>query len=136
MPRPHRTSLDPLWFGRGTIGEQTSVEDVYFADDEPSPIGVITDRLIDRLPEPDRTAVQAHLAGMSFSQIGDMLDRDKKTVWRWARRGLRRIAEAMVGTPWLRVMLEEYIDGLEPDAGGTVPGTLEDALERTLPKDA
>ena len=100
MSRPKRTSLDPGSFERGQIAKQTAVYDD--AEEEVRPLGMVLQRLLERLQEPDRTAVElVTMQGMSLYEAAEIMEvdlgylADSKTIWRWAKRGERTLRQMM-----------------------------------------
>lgn len=135
MRRPRRTSLDPSWFKAGPIGAQTAHTDEYFVGEEkPSVLAVVMQRLVDRLPERQRDAIEAvSIGGYSYRQAAELLDTYPKAVWRWEKRGIEQILRWLKGSPWMLEMLATHLpfDMVEPD-GGLTPAALEDVLTRRL----
>lgn len=100
MSRPKRTSLDPASFERGSIARQTAVYDKQ--DTEIRPMGLVLQRLLEQLREPDRTAVElVTMQGLSLYEAAEIMEfdlgylADSKTIWRWAKRGEKTL-RAMV----------------------------------------
>jgi DNA-directed RNA polymerase specialized sigma24 family protein len=98
--RPKRTSLDPAAFERGEIGRQTAV-DVRLGKEE-RPIGILLRELVETLPQPDRSAVQlVTMEGLSLYEAAEIMEveigylADSKTIWRWARRGEKRLRKKL-----------------------------------------
>lgn len=140
MSRPGRTTIEPRTFEYGAIAQQTGQWDTYFADVEPDAFQLILAALVERLQEPDRASVQmCVMAGMTYQEAADWFTAvrgattDRRTVWRWARRGLLTVQEWLEVSPWVSAMTA----GRVPLPEGEVlsvdgPGGFEDALSRPL----
>lgn len=125
MSRPKRTSLDPSWFEHGAIAKQTATLDTYpssDADATPGALLMVLDEMVQQLPEPDRSAVQMTvMSGYSYQEAAEMLEPqlgrlvDRKTLWRWARRGLLTVKERLGDAPWASVLTEGRIPLLDDD---------------------
>lgn len=100
VSRPKRTSLDPSSFERGKIALQTGKWDS--VDPEIRPMGMVLQKLLEQVREPDRTAVElVSMQGMSLYEAAEMMEfdigylADSKTIWRWAKRGEKTLREMM-----------------------------------------
>lgn len=63
---------------------------------------MVLQRLLERLQEPDRTAVElVTMQGMSLYEAAEIMEvdlgylADSKTIWRWAKRGERTLRQMM-----------------------------------------
>jgi DNA-directed RNA polymerase specialized sigma24 family protein len=100
LSRPKRTSLDPGSFERGSIARQTAFYDNVEA--EVRPMAMVLQRLMERVQEPDRTAVElVTMQGFSLYEAAEIMEADlgyladSKTIWRWAKRGERTLRQMM-----------------------------------------
>jgi len=100
VSRPKRTSLDPSSFDRGSVARQTAQWDD--VEEEVRPMGMVLQRLLEQVREPDRTAVElVTMQGMSLYEAAEMMEvelgylADSKTIWRWARRGEETLRQMM-----------------------------------------
>ncbi len=116
MSRPKRISLDPSWLEAGTFGRLTGQRDTYFGTEGPELLTLVLDHFVSRLPEPDRSCVLACIMGKyAFSEAAVLLadelgyEPDKKTVWRWAQRGLKQVKHELAATPWAAAMLADRL---------------------------
>jgi DNA-directed RNA polymerase specialized sigma24 family protein len=98
--RPKRTSLDPASFERGEIARQTAVE--VRLGGVSRPVGMVLQELVASLPQPDRSAVQlVTMEGLSLYEAAEIMEvelgylADSKTIWRWARRGEKRLRKKL-----------------------------------------
>lgn len=143
MSRPQRASLDPLWLEYGQIAEQTSMG-LYdlFPSESLDVISLVLDRLVERLPEPERTCVSmCVMKGATYREAAEILTADRrakkpdappvhrKTAHRWAQRGLDQIRTWLLDTAWLRELMAGHIPD-QPTPDGTSPARLDDALAR------
>jgi len=99
--RPKRTSLDPASFESGKIARQTAVE-VKIGVPDARPVGMLLLELVASLPQPDRSAVQlVTMEGLSLYEAAEIMEvelgylADSKTIWRWARRGEKKLRKRM-----------------------------------------
>lgn len=112
MSRPKQTRIDPVWLEHGDIGAQTAHWDTYEWDRQGDSLTVVLDRLVERLPEHQRQALRGTvMAGMSYAEVGRLMGRDRKTVWRWARQGAEQVGVWLADTPWLRVLVADQLPG-------------------------
>jgi DNA-directed RNA polymerase specialized sigma24 family protein len=100
LSRPKRTSLDPRSFERGEIARQTAVWDE--DDREARPVAMLLVKLLDKLREPDRTAVElVSMQGLSLYEAAEIMEcdlgylADSKTIWRWVKRGEKTLRQMM-----------------------------------------
>jgi DNA-directed RNA polymerase specialized sigma24 family protein len=71
-------------------------------EEEVRPMGMVLQRLLEQVREPDRTAVElVTMQGMSLYEAAEMMEvelgylADSKTIWRWARRGEETLRQMM-----------------------------------------
>lgn len=107
MRRPRRTTIDPEAFGSGAIGAQTATHDEYFVEDKDSTIRIIIANFVDKLPEPQKSAVEmCIMAGMTYEEAATHISAQrgivthKKTVWRWAKQGVNMLAKMFQNAGW------------------------------------
>jgi len=100
VSRPKRTSLDPSSFDRGSVARQTAHWDN--VEEPVRPMGMVLQKLLEQLREPDRTAVElVTMQGMSLYEAAEIMENDlgyladSKTVWRWAKRGENTLRQMM-----------------------------------------
>lgn len=126
--------LDPSWLRGGSLGSQTATHDNPFPEMRDDVVALVVDRFIERLPDKEREAVSmCVIGGMSYAEAGAEMGHDKKTVWRWCKRGLGRIESWITGAPWLRELAGDRLPVLpEEDAGQPSPTRLETALHQRL----
>lgn len=108
MRRPRRTSIDPEAFGSGAIGAQTATYDNYFEDDKEPTIRIVLAHFVNRLPEPQKSAVEmCIMAGMTYEEAARHISVDrgivthKKTVWRWAKQGVNMLGQMFHNAGWV-----------------------------------
>lgn len=108
MRRPRRTTIDPEAFASGDIGAQTATYDEHFADDKEPTIRIVLAHFVDRLPEPQKSAVEmCVMAGMTYEEAATHISiqrgivTHKKTVWRWARQGVNTLGEMFQKAGWV-----------------------------------
>ena len=121
--RPDRTTIDPDLLTRGDIGALTAHHDRYFQTDDPGALEVIFARAVARLREPDRDCVvMVSMHGMTYDEAAELLHPElgrrvhRKTIWRWAQRGLDQLRDELAGSSWAAILLADRL----PTAG-TVP---------------
>jgi DNA-directed RNA polymerase specialized sigma24 family protein len=108
MRRPRRTTIDPEAFGSGAIGMQTATYDRYFTEDKDSTIRIVLANFVNRLPEPQKSAVEmCVMAGMTYEEAAQHISIErgilthKKTVWRWAKQGVNMLGKMFQNAGWV-----------------------------------
>jgi DNA-directed RNA polymerase specialized sigma24 family protein len=106
--RPYSTPISPELFESGAIGLSTSLTDTYF-DDTPieDVLKIVVSTMVDRLPEWERSSVEMTVMyKMTYEEAAKEISlrrgvkTDKKTVWKWSRRGMEKLKEWME-QPWV-----------------------------------
>lgn len=132
--RPRRTTIDPSWLADGDIGFHAATEDVVYGDERGTEqtLALILDRLVERLPSPDREAVElVAMSGLSYRDAGNVLGCDKKTAWRYVRRGLESLRATLTSTPWIADLLVGRVP-LDQAPVGTPYAPFDHVLARPL----
>ena len=99
----------------GPLAEQLSTHDDLDLTN-PEVLALLIGHLVDRLPEPHRSAVQmTQLKGLTYQEAADLLAPElgrevhRRTVWRWAAYGRRQLREWMEQAPWINALLSDRI---------------------------
>lgn len=112
MVRLRPTTIDPRALSEGTIAPQVAHTDSYFADYDPAAFQLILGHMVENLDEPDRSAVQMLTSGCTYEEASEFLQVllgrkvHRRSVHRWAERGLLEIKSRLLGTPWVGVFME------------------------------
>lgn len=115
MARLKPTTLDPRTLSEGTIAPQVASWDEYFAVHGPEAFQLILGHMVEGLDEPDRSAVQMLMKGCTYEEAAGMLEVDlgrrvhRRTVHRWAQRGLLDVKRRLLSAPWAHVFMEGRI---------------------------
>lgn len=106
--KPYTTPVSPELFESGNIGASTGVSDVYFdTSPEEDVTKIVVATLVEKLPEWQRSAVEMTIMyKMTYEDAAEHISlmrgkkTDKKTVWKWSRKGLRQLEEWLT-QPWV-----------------------------------
>lgn len=110
--------ISPELFESGGIGASTANKDYYF-DNRPKEevLKIVISTLVDSLPEWEKSSVEMTIMSkMTYEQAAQEISilrgkkTDRKTVWKWARRGMKMLEEQLQ-QPWVHNI-----------TGGRVPG--------------
>lgn len=103
--------VSPEYFDSGAIGRMTATNDEYFVQEMEPAVKVVLDEFVSLLPEWSRSAVQmCVMSGMTYEEAAEHISvlrnkkTHKKTVWRWARKGVEELREWLVMAPWVSTM--------------------------------
>lgn len=79
-------------------------------------VRLVVEKFVDQLPEWQRSAVQmAVMSQYTYEETANMISQlrgvptDKKTVWRWARKGVQSIKEWLAESPWVGAITHNKI---------------------------
>jgi len=71
-------------------------------------VRLVVEKFVDQLPEWQRSAVQMTVMSQyTYEEAAEVISglrgvpTDKKTVWRWARKGIQSIKEWLAVSPWV-----------------------------------
>lgn len=111
MKRPRTAVIPPEYLETGAIGEQTASTDEYFRSIDEATLRIIIDNFMDKIPEPQRSAVQmCIMSRMTYEQAAEILtlergiQTDRKTVWRWAQQGKDMMGRMLEAARWTSAM--------------------------------
>lgn len=111
MRRPRTVTIDPSYLTSGDIGAQTAHYDTPFESDAEPTLRIVVDYFLQKLEEPQRTAVQmCVMEGISYAQAAEWfsgergIKTDPKTVWRWAKQGVERLGKMFERAGWAKAI--------------------------------
>jgi DNA-directed RNA polymerase specialized sigma24 family protein len=112
MRRPRQTHLKPEYLESGTIGLSAATHDEYFTARPEPTLRIVLDRFVEHVPEPQRSAMEmCVMKRMTYKEAAEYFTEqrgkttDPKTVWRWARQGVKIVGKMLARTPWAGAML-------------------------------
>lgn len=117
--RPKTIQFDPDWlaYRAGDFVEATAQDIEHYVPDTPGATLRILRHMIERLPEPDRTCVESvvwkrNTYAVTSEYLVPVLgyQPDLKTVWRWTRRGERRLRKMLRANPWAGALTEGQLE--------------------------
>lgn len=107
MRRPRQTTIDPEYLESGSIGLSTASYDRYFAQEHEPTLRILVDQLLQRVPEPHKSAVEmCVMKRVTYKEAAEWftvqrgITTDPKTVWRWAQRGAEMLGQMLQSTAW------------------------------------
>lgn len=118
--------MDPEYFSSGNIARQAATHDKYFKEEIEPAVRVVLDEFVSLLPEWSRTAVQmCVMSGITYEEAAKHISimrgitTHKKTVWRWARKGVEELRAWLTVAPWVGTMTDgkipvDELDEAEP----------------------
>lgn len=130
MVRPSTSFVDPEYFASGAIAKQTATQDLYFTREVEPAVRAVVDEFLNLVPEWHRSAVQmCVMANMTYAEAAEKISvlrgkrTHKKTVWRWARKGLEELRSLFEVAPWVGTMTDGKIpvDQQEPKVSIHLP---------------
>lgn len=101
--KKYSSPVSPELFESGDIGMSASILDKYF-DNTPKEevLKIVISTFVDALPEWERSSVEmtvmyrmTYEAAAQEISIRRGVKTDKKTVWKWSRRGMKRLQESL-----------------------------------------
>lgn len=115
--RNYSSPMSPDMFESGKTGRMTGTSDEYFDTFEgDSVVRIVLDDFVNLLPEWQRSAVQMTIMSkMTFQEAAEYITKmrgistHKKTVWRWAQKGVAQIKEWLVAAPWVATITRDKI---------------------------
>lgn len=108
MRRPPTAFVDPEYFESGAIGAQTAQEDEYFRSGAEPTIRIVIDTFLQKLDRNERIAVEmCVMQRHSYAEAAKWFTQDRgrrtdpKTVWRWARNGVKKLGGMFERSGWV-----------------------------------
>jgi DNA-directed RNA polymerase specialized sigma24 family protein len=104
----YSSPVSPELFESGDIGLSSSTTDIYFDDAPPEEVlKIVVSTLVDNLPEWEKSSVEMTIMSkMTYEQAAKEISirrgikTDKKTVWKWSRKGMEMLRESLE-QPWV-----------------------------------
>jgi DNA-directed RNA polymerase specialized sigma24 family protein len=115
---PPAVHVDPDWFNDGQIGVQTATTDHYFIRSDERTMAIVADYFVSQLEEPIRSAVEmCIMQNLSYEEAAQAIsltrgkNTDRKTVWRWARKGVEELQKMFSAAQWAGAISEKVPNG-------------------------